>query len=570
MEEIIKIAKGEKKAALVLKNANIVNVFTNEINRGDVAIEKGRIVALGSYEGRKEIDLTGRYLAPGFIDSHIHIESSMVTPGQFAKAVLPHGVTSVIADPHEIANVKGLEGIRYMLAAGKDLPLDIYIMLPSCVPSTPFENAGALLEAADLAELMDEEGVLGLGEMMNYPGVIGGDEKVLAKLRLFADKIIDGHGPLLVGKDLNAYVAGGIQTEHECSTGEEMLDRLRLGLYIHIREGSAAKNLKTLLPVVSKDNLSRCLFCTDDKNPRDLLRQGSIDHNIRLAVKEGFDPIDAIKMASWNTAQAYKLADKGAVAPGYRADLVVLDNLHDFNVVKVFKAGLLVAENNRPFFRIDVPASDSLRYTVNIKDVSAADLAIPVVGEKVNVIKLVPHSIITEKSIRSVKDGLVVEAGNFLRGDDLLKVAVIERHRKTGNIGLALVEGFGLTKGAIASTVAHDSHNLIVIGANDEDMLLAIKELKRVGGGLAIAAGGKILATLELPIGGLMSEQALEEVVEKLDEMLAIAYDQLQVKRDFDPFMTLAFIALPVIPELKVTDMGLFDVNQFKFIDLVE
>ncbi|WP_025640641.1 adenine deaminase [Schnuerera ultunensis] len=569
MERIIKIAKGEIKAELVLKNANIINVFTNEIIKGDIAIERGKIIGIGEYEGIEEMDLEGKYLSPGFIDSHVHIESSMVTPGQFAKAILPRGVTAVVTDPHEIANVKGIEGIKYMLDESQDLPLDVYVMLPSCVPSTPFENAGAVLEAEDLEKLMNEERVLGLGEMMNYPGVIGGDEKVLKKLDLFQDKVIDGHGPLITAKELNAYVAAGVKTEHECSTKEEMIERLRLGMYIHIREGSAARNLKELIKVVDKDNLRRCLFCTDDKHPGDLLVDGSIDHNIRLAIKEGIDPIDCIKMASLNPAEAYGLKSKGAIAPGYKADLAVIDNLEDFNVIRVFKEGKLVAENHKPLFQIPSRDNSSMKNTVNIKRVEIESLRIPIKGEKVNVIKLLPHSLITEKVVKDVKD-MVVEDGAFIRGDNILKVAVIERHNRTGNIGLALVEDFGLENGAIASTVAHDSHNIIVIGDNDGDMLLAIEELERVGGGLTMVSEGKVLDTLALTIAGLMSEEPLEQVDRKLNKMLEIAYGKLKVNENLDPFMTLSFIALPVIPDIKVTDLGLFHVGEFKFINLTE
>lgn len=567
MERVISISKGEEKAELVLKNANIINVFTNEIIEGDVAVFQGKIVGIGEYEGEEEMDLEGKYLAPGFVDSHVHIESSMVTPGQFAKAVVPRGVTTVITDPHEIANVKGIDGIRYMLEESEDLPLDVYVMASSCVPSTPFENAGAVLEAEDLKKLKDDERVLGLGEMMNYPGVIGKDEKILKKLELFKDKIIDGHGPLISGKELNAYVAAGVKTEHECSTKEEMLERLRLGMYIHIREGSAAKNLRELIQVVNKDNLRRCIFCTDDKHPSDLLKDGSIDHNIRLAIKEGIDPIDCIKMASLNAAEVYRLRGKGAIAPGYIADMVVIDNLDDFNIVKVFKEGKLVAENNKALFSVPSRDNASMKNTVNIKKVKIDDLKISIKGNKLNVIKLLSHSLITERAVRDVKD-IVVEDGYFVKGENLLKVAVIERHNKTGNIGLGLVEDFGLENGAIASTVAHDSHNLIVIGDNDKDMILAIEELERVGGGLTIVSERRVLGTLPLSIAGLMSEEPLEEVDEKLNKMLDMAYEKLKVSRNIDPFMTLSFIALPVIPEIKLTDLGLFDVGEFKFIEL--
>lgn len=568
MKEKIKIAKGQVKAELVLKNANIINVFTNEINKGDVAIEKGRIIGIGEYEGKKEIDLQGKYLSPGFIDSHVHIESSMVSPGQFEKAILPRGVTSIIADPHEIANVKGIEGIEYILEESRKMELDVYVMLPSCVPSTPYENAGAVLEAEDLEEMIDQERVLGLGEMMNYPGVIEGDEGVLKKIEITRDKIVDGHGPVITGKDLNAYVAAGVQTEHECSTVEEMKERLSLGMYIHIREGSAARNLKELIKVVDKDNLRRCAFCTDDKDPSDLLKDGSIDHNIRLAVKEGLDPIDAIKMASLNSAEIYGLKDKGAVAPNYRADLVVIDNLEDFNIVKVFKDGRLVAEDYKELFDNIDSDNEKMKDTVNIKEVRKEDLDIPLKEGIANVIEVMPHSLITNKVEKVIGEDIILEDGKFKAGKGILKIAVVERHKKTGNIGLALVDKFGLENGAIASTVAHDSHNIVVIGDSDEDMLLAIKELERVGGGITLVSQGKVLDTLVLSIGGLMSEEPLDLVNDKLNKMLDIAYEKLKVNRDIEPFMTLSFIPLPVIPDLKLTDLGLFDVGKFDFIDI--
>ena len=564
LKKTIEIANGEIKADLVFKDANIINVFTNEIIRGDVAIYKGKIVGIGEYSGEEEINLEGKYLSPSFIDGHVHIESSMVTPPQFAKAILPRGTTTIIADPHEIANVKGIEGIKYILDESENLPLDVYVMLPSCVPATPFENSGAVLNAEDLKELIDEKRVLGLGEMMNYPGVINRDKNVLEKILMAKGKIIDGHGPLISGRELNAYVAAGVETEHECSSVDEMKNRLRLGMYIHIREGSAARNLKELIKGVDKDNLRRCIFCTDDKHPKDLLQDGSIDHNIRLAIKEGLDPVDCIKMASLNAAECYGLKGKGAIAPGYLADLVVIDNLDDFNVLEVYKEGKLVGENLKPLFTVEDKNNNHMKNTVNIKNITEEDLEIYLEGERVNVIKLLPHNLITEKVERKV----IVEDEKFKSGNDILKVAVVERHNKTGNVGLALVEGFGLKNGAIASTIAHDSHNIIVIGDSDRDMVLAIRELERVGGGITMVSGGSVIDTLPLTIGGLMSEEPLEEVDEKLSKMLEIAYEKLNVSRDIEPFMTLSFIALPVIPNIKVTDMGLFDVREFKFINL--
>ncbi len=570
MNRAIEIAKGDKKAKLVLKNANIVNVFTNEILPGDVAIDHGEIVGIGKYSGDQEIDLGGKYLSPGFIDTHVHIESSKVTPGQFARAVLPKGVTTIIADPHEIANVKGIEGIRYIIEESENLPLEVYMMLPSCVPCTPFENSGAILEAEDLEKLIDEKRVLGLGEMMDYTGVIDRNEKAIKKLSMAQKKgkIIDGHGPLLSGKELNAYVVAGVKTEHECSTVEEMVERLRLGMYIHIREGSAAKNLKELMKAVNKDNLRRILFCTDDKESSELLKNGSIDHNIRLAIRAGVDPIDCIKIASLNAAEAYGLKKLGAIAPGYQADLVVIEDLEKLHIQGVYKKGKLVAQDGKALFSISLMVNSNMKNTVNIGKITKEDLKIPLKNKRVNMIKILPHSLITEKVIRDLDNNIVGEKGELIQGRDIQKVAVIERHKGTGNIGLALVEGFGLKKGAIASTVAHDSHNLIVIGDRDEDMLLAIEELKKVGGGITIISKGKILETLPLSVGGLMSQEPLEKVDEKLDKMLKIAHGILKIREDIQPFMTLSFMALPVIPSLKITDQGLFDVEKFEFIDL--
>ncbi len=564
MLEQIKIARGEKKAPLVFKNANIVNVFTHEIIFGDVAIYKGRIVGIGEYEGQEEVNIDNKFLAPSFIDGHVHIESSMVSPGQFAKGIVPRGVTTIIADPHEIANVTGIEGIKYILDSSQDMPLDVYVMLPSSVPATPFENAGAVLEAEDLESLKNHPRVLGLGEMMNYHGVINADKKVVDKLEFFQDMIIDGHGPLIDDKDLNAYVAAGIVTEHECSTLEEMVERLRLGMYIHIREGSAARNLDVLIEGVNKGNVSRCIFCTDDKHPSDLLNDGSIDHNIRLAIRKGLSPIDCIKMASLNAAQCYGLRWKGAIAPNYIADMVVIDNFEDFNILEVYKEGKLVGKDNNPVFTLEEDDSSSMMDTVNIKEVKKEDLEIKLDSKRANVIQLLPHSLITKRVERDLK----LKDGVFEPQNNILKAVVVERHKRTGNIGLGLVEGFGLENGAVASTVAHDSHNLIVIGDNDEDILLAIDELEKIGGGITLVSKGQVLDSLPLEIAGIMSKEPLDQVNVKLNSMLETAYNKLKISRNYEPFMTLAFIALPVIPDIKLTDMGLFDVINFKFLDL--
>ncbi len=563
----ISIASGEKYADLVIKNGNVINVFTNEIIEEDIAISNGIIVGVGkNYSGIKEIDLKGKYISPGFIDGHVHIESAMVGPKEFAKAIVPRGVTTIIADPHEIGNVKGIEGIEYILNESEDIPLDVFVMLPSCVPSTDFENAGATLLADDLEKLINHERVLGLGEMMNFQGVINSDEKVMEKLLLAKNnnKIIDGHGPGLSGKDLNAYVIGGIDTEHECSTSEEMLERLRLGMYIQIREGSAARNLKDLIGVVNKDNLRRCIFCTDDKHPSDFVNEGSIDHNIRKSISIGLDPVDCIKMASLNASECYGLKDRGAVAPGYIADLVVIDNLEDFKIEAVYKKGILVGENLEARFETqDNNDISNMLNTVKINEINKEDLEIKLNGNKVNIIKLIPNNLVTEKVEREVK----VIDGKYISDEDNLKLAVIERHNNTGNIGLGIIEGFGLKNGAIATTVGHDSHNLIVIGDNDEDMLIAINRLKGIGGGLVVVSKSKVLGELALEIGGIVSKKPLNELIIELDKMIEIG-KSLGVNDGYDPFMTLSFMALPVIPSIKLTDMGLFDVDEFKFLEL--
>lgn len=565
LRELIIKAKGNKNSELVFKNANIINVFTGEIIFGDLAVDKGRIVGMGNYKGEREIDLDGKYISPGFIDSHVHIESSMSTPTQFAKAVLPRGVTSIISDPHEIANVKGIEGIKYMIEDAKNTPLDVYVMLPSCVPATEFENSGAILEAEDLEKLLSEESVLGLGEMMNYPGVISAEDKILDKLILGRKTIIDGHGPSITGEDLNAYVAAGIKTEHEASSPEEVVERLRLGMYILLREGSAAKDLRNIIGTVTKDNLRRFLLCTDDKHPEDLINEGSIDFNIKLAIKAGIDPVDAIKMATLNSAECYGLKDKGALAPGYRADIVIIDNLDDFNIIKVFKDGQLVAENKRPLFETKPYLADNMKDSVNIKKVELKDLQIPMKTHKANIISIVEDSLVTEKVVKEVK----VENGYFQYSDeDILKLVVVERHKATGNIGLGLIENFQLKNGAIGSTIAHDSHNILVVGDNDEDILSVIDEIERIGGGLAIVSQGRVLKSLSLEIGGLMTSKPIEEINLTLKEMMEISQEKLKVNTKIDPFMTLAFMALPVIPKIKLTDMGLFDVENFNFIEV--
>lgn len=564
----IEVATGREQADLVLKNCRIINVFTSDVLEGDIAIANGKIAGIGNYNGKAEVDMNWKYAMPGFIDSHVHIESAMVSPVQFANAIVPRGTTTVIADPHEIANVKGLEGIQYMLDSSENIHLNVFIMLPSCVPATAFENSGAVLSANELSKFINHSRILGLGEVMNYPGIINSDGSMLEKILLAKGKIIDGHGPRMSGFDLNAYITAGIRTEHECSTIEEMNERLKLGMYILIREGTAAKNLKELIRGVTKQNVHRCLFCTDDKHPHDILQNGHIDNNVRLAIKYGLDPILAIRMATINAAECYKLRNIGAVAPGYRADIVITDDLEKLNILEVYKDGKLVGKNKQALFDDSIYEHDysMVSNTVKASRICAEALKIKLDTDLVNVISTLPHSIITQKVVRKVD----TENGffKFNTNLDILKMAVIERHKGNGNIGLALIEGFELKGGAIALTIAHDSHNLIVIGDNDDSIVLAANKVIEIGGGIAIAGVDDIRGYLKLPIGGLMSDQSIEDVNEKLQTMLNVAYKQLKINSELDPFMTLAFMALPVIPEIKLTDMGLFDVNNFSFISI--
>lgn len=565
-KNLIDLAMKNKKAELVLKNAKIVNVFSHEIINSDVAIDNGVIVGVGSYDGIENIDLEGKFIVPGLIDSHLHIESAMVTPQEFAKAVVPRGTTTVIADPHEIANVCGLDGIEYMINSSENLPLDVYIMLPSCVPATKFENSGAVLSSDELTKFINHPKVLGLGEMMNYPGVIYKDEDVISKLDLAhkSDKLIDGHGPDIKDEKLNAYVVSGVCTEHECSTVEEMLDRIRLGMYVMIREGSAARNLEELVRGINSFNYQRCLFCTDDRHPQDTLNSGHVDNNVRLAIKNGIDPITAIQIATINAANCYNLKSIGAISPGYKADLLIVDNLKNFNIEEVYKNGKLVGKNKKALFETKLVDTSKVIDTVNIGEVNKENLKIILESDIVNVIRLLPHNLVTEKVVRKVD----IKNNEFKNNEklDILKLVVIERHKNTGNIGLGLVENFKLKNGSIASTIAHDSHNIIVIGDNDEDILNAIEEVKRIGGGISISSNGKILDSLSLPIGGIVSDKSIEYVNDKLNKMLNLAYNELNVNKEIDPFMTLSFLALPVIPQIKLTDRGLFDVVKFEFI----
>ncbi|OQX28768.1 MAG: adenine deaminase [Spirochaeta sp. LUC14_002_19_P3] len=567
LKRFVNVAAGREEADLVLKNARVVNVFTREIAESSIAVNQGKIAGIGNYRGREEVDLGGRHVTPGLIDSHVHIESALVSPEQFARLVVPRGTTAIVADPHEIANVRGLEGIRYMVEAARGLPLDVYYMVPSCVPATRFENAGAVLDAAAIASIMGETGILGLGEMMDYPSVIRADDDTLAKLAAAENHPIDGHCPMLEGFDLAAYAAAGIHTDHECSTVEEMNNRLRLGMRILIREGSAARNLKALIKGVNNANAHRCSFCTDDKQPEDIFREGHIDYNIRLAVECGLDVLTALQMATLNAALGYGLRGKGAIAPGYDADIAVLDNLETFRVHSVYKKGVKVAENGESLFQVGCPDISAVSHTVKLPPLSADSFALRLKGSSAHVIQIQPNTLITPKAVREVRRN---SAGFFAanRNTDVRKIAVIERHRASGSIGLGLVEGYGVTGGAVGLSIGHDSHNLVICGDCDGDMRLAAEELERMGGGIVLVKNGALLDTLPLPIAGLMSNRPADEVNKKLQRLNQLAYDKLHINKNIDPVIMLSFLTLPVIPELKITDKGLFDVKAFDFIEV--
>lgn len=579
LRERILAASGEKRAGLVLKGARVVNVFTGELEAADVAVEGGYIAGVGSYEGETEVDLSGKIICPGFIDGHIHLESSMVRPAEFERAVLPHGTTAVITDPHEIANVAGTEGIDYMLYETEDLALDVFFMLPSCVPAAGLEESGAVLKAEDLRPYYENPRVLGLAELMNAPGTVGAEESILDKLKDPADrgKRIDGHAPGLSGRLLNAYCAAGVASDHECSQAEEALEKLRRGQWIMVREGTAARNLESLLSLCRQPYASRCMFVTDDKHPGDLQRMGHMDGIIRKAVRLGADPVTAIQMATLYPAQYFGLRENGAVAPGYRADLVVLADLEQIRVEKVYKNGRLAAENGRVVEEDSsedhssrehsgCPAFDRVYHSFHMEPVCEEDLRLEPEGDCRRVIELTPGELLT-KERKAPWVRLLGLAPGVNPQEDIIKLAVLERHKGTGHKGIGFLGGYGLKEGAVATSVAHDSHNLIAAGVSDRDMALAAEAVRRAEGGIAVVKDGVLLGLLPLPIGGLMNPMEAEAVDEKLEELKRLAAG-LGVREGIDPFMTLAFVSLPVIPELRLNTCGLVDVQRQEIRDV--
>lgn len=557
-QRIIAVAAGREKADLVLKNAKYLNVFSNEFLCGDIAVANGLIAGVGKYDGKTKIDVSGKLVLPGFIDAHIHLESSMVTPAEFAKAVVAHGTTTVITDPHEITNVMGIDGVEYMIQASQNLPIDVHFMMPSCVPATEIDESGAELDCKDIDLYLDNKKVLGLAEMMNYVGVINGDKNVLSKIVTSQahHKKIDGHAPELSGNDLNAYIAAGVYSDHECSTFENALEKLRKGQFIMIREGTAAHNLKALMPLLTQQYYSRCMFATDDKHPSDLLYGGHIDYIVKQALKNGADPIVALKTATHHAARYFLLNNKGAIASGYLADIVVVDNLEDFNIETVFKRGKLVFDGEVKDFSaptVDEKLAEKCFDTFHLDSVTPSSFK---VDGKLGLIGLVGGELLTRNL--GTADKIDVE-------NDILKIACIERHKGTNHIGVGYVKGYSLKSGAVATSVAHDSHNIITVGCNDDDIAVAVNAIKDSKGGIAVVENGKIKALLELPIAGLMSDEPLTTVNEKLENAKLSAYE-LGADKSIDPFMTLSFLSLPVIPSLRITTKGVFDAENWKML----
>ena len=566
----VAMVTGRAPAELRIENVQIVDVLSGEIRKGTVCVGAGRILGFSEMEAREVVDGQGAYLIPGLIDGHVHIESSMLCPARFAELILPFGTTTVVADPHEIANVKGMDGLRYMLEASRELPLSVRVMLSSCVPALPVEDSGAVLEAADLAPLLADPDVGGLAEMMNVPGLLGGAPDVLEKIAVAqaSGKVIDGHAPMLSGAGLDAYAALGVNTDHECTTPEELQERVARGMYVLMREGSAGREVKKLLPGVTPANQRRCLFCTDDRQPADILERGHINGILRLAVENGLAPVDAVRMATLNAAECYGLRDRGAIAPGLRADLVLVKDLKDFDVLACWAGGELVARDGKMARSLAMLDPGVLKSSVNLAPLPAKPFTVNVPSGRARVIGLLEHSLITECRVQDVA---VREGGEVVLADNpgLIKIAVIERHHATGKMGVGLLDAqYGLKGGAIATTIAHDSHNIVVAGDDEDDMLLAVREMERIGGGIVMVSGGRVLAELPLSIGGLMSDEPAEAVANRLRELLKLAHEHYHIWEGADAFMTLSFLALPVIPHFKITARGLFDMGTFSFVDV--
>jgi adenine deaminase len=564
----LSVARGEKPADLLFKNAQLLNVFSGEIHDANVAVDDGRVIGFGDYDAKEIIDLEGAYLAPSLIDGHFHVESTMVTIPEFARAVVPHGTGAMVIDPHEYANVLGMDGIRYVLESSKNLPIDFFIMLPSCVPATHLETAGARFTADDLRLMIADDRIAGIAELMNYPGVFLGMESELAKIEAGRGKVIDGHAPGLRGKNLNAYALAGVRSDHESTELEEAREKLRLGMHLLVREGSTERNLEHIIALVTPQNSANCSFATDDKLPGDLVGEGHIDHSIRKAIALGVAPITAIQMGTINTARYYRLKNHGAIAPRFWADFIVFDDLAKFQIKRVYKKGVLVAENGK-YLGAKTPATEEPRSTMNLSYRAPADFEVRVPpggsAKKIRVIEIVPHQIVTKEILETprISDGQIVS--DIER--DILKLVVVERHRATGNVGVGFVRGFGLKRGALGSTVAHDAHNVVVVGVTDSDIVAAIQALETMRGGQVAMADGKIETALPLPIAGLVSDQPLESVIEKIVELKAAAM-RLGCALDA-PFMSLSFLSLSPIPALKLTDQGLVDAVNLKLTTLI-
>lgn len=567
LQKLIQTASGEIEADVVIKNCKVLDVFSGEFTEGDIAFCGQQIAGVGKYRGKEEIDGEGRYAAPGFIDSHIHIESSYLCPEELGRLLVPHGTTTIIADPHEIVNVCGIAGLDYMMEAAGHSAMDILFMLPSCVPATPFEHAGARVEAPQMEEPIFREKVLGLGEFMNFPGVLAAEDGVLEKLLLAkaAGKIVDGHAPGLSDLRLNGYAAAGIRDDHECATLEDMRGRLSRGMYVLMRQGSACQDLRNLLKGVTPENSRRCLLCSDDRQPKTIFSEGHLDNHLQICVEEGMDPVTALRMATLNAAECFRLYDRGAIAPGYRADVVLLEDLKTFRVNRVWTAGRLTAENGAYLPEVEHSDISTVMGSIHLGDFSKEKLKMHLTSDHVHVIGLVPGGVVTKKEeaeIRLDADGEFVWSPEA----DIAKIAVVERHRDTGSAACGFLKGYGIKAGAIALSVAHDSHNIIVVGVSDEEMEFAVKTLEKQNGGIVLVKNEEVVAGMPMPIAGLMSDQPGEWVAAQLDKIHKAAYEQLGIAGSVEPVMTLCFMSLAVIPELKLTDMGLFDVGAFSFL----